>query len=261
MTSNPSIVNGHCARVGRKYRMRMKPVAAALALSVISLLPCARIGHAQTQTPTPTPTTTPTPTPTTTATPFLRNVSFTPNPANISMVGSSTVVSIAIDQAEVINSYQFGFTFDKNIVNITGVAFGSLATAASCTSLFFNVDNATGKVCISFACPTSAMGPGNLVDITFKGVAQGSSALAFGPANCGAGAPANGCFFNEGSPACSPTDGTINVLGPTSTPTNTPTQTPTRTPTNTPTDTPTQTPTGTPTSTATPTTRRGCWRC
>jgi len=227
----------------------MKTTKTALALCAISLVALVRIGQAQTQTPTPTPT------PTSTATAFLRHVSFTPNPATISSPGGTTVVSIAIDAASTISGYQFGLTFSQNIVNVTNVALSGFASGAGCTGLTFNTNNATGQLCVGFTCSTPPSGAGNLVDLTFQGTAQGASMLVFGPANCGAGGPVNGCQLNEGNPPCSPSSGEVDVLGPTSTPTNTPTRTPTNTPTQTspPTSTPTNTPTLSPTNVPTST--------
>ncbi len=182
-----------------------------------------------------------------------------PSSALIPMVSATAPVAIHTnDDTTGVSGFSIGLTFDPTIVHITTVAQGSLVVADPSCTFIPNPDNATGKLCIQVACATSLSGSGDFATITFQGQGVGTSNLVFSSAGCtGTSPPANGCQFNEGNPACTPTDGSVAVLGASPTSTNTPllTQTPTTSPTLsfTPTRTPTLTPTNTGPPAATPT--------
>ena len=137
------------------------------------------------------------------------------------------------------------------------VSYGSTVVAASAVVAGGDLDpscllasdlGTAGTVSILVAC-SSAILPGELVQITFDGLQVGSTPLSVVT-----------CMLNEGSPSCVGQDGQATVLSPTatatvvpSTPTNTGTATNTATVTLTPTSTATATETATATATATAT--------
>jgi hypothetical protein len=177
-----------------------------------------------------------------------RNVFFNPSQSLIPTVGNTADVAVSIDNSTSLNAYDFTVQYDSTIVHATnavvlppflGGCSASCATPAPTPPV--------GKVNCSLACQTPVVPtpPINLLNITFQGQANGTSALQL--TNCGL-AILPGIF--ETPVPCTPGNGNIVVgLTPTPTPSSTLTATPTPTGTSTPTG--TQTPTGTATNSPT----------
>lgn len=179
-----------------------------------------------------------------------------PSNATIAAVGNTASVPVSIADTTGISGVDIRFTYAAAIATATLVQGTPLT--ASC-SVAANLAT-PGLVIVSAACPSGLPSgqSGALFDVTFLGVANGTTPLGF--------VPATGCLLNEGTPTCQAIDGQLSVgpVLPTSTAsaTATATDTQTRTPTATPsaavppataTVTATATATGTITATATDT--------
>lgn len=189
-----------------------------------------------------------------------------PANATIVSVGQTTIVPVSIANTDNVSGIAVSFTYDSTIATPTLVQGTSLTS----TCLITPNTSTPGVVSITAGCqPAIPAGmSGALFNVTFQGVANGTTALTFTQVT-----PLipNGCFINEGTPSCEPVNGSLTVgpVGPTATatatntvaPSSTATATRTGTATNTipptatntvpPTATATRTPTGTVTDTPT----------
>jgi hypothetical protein len=186
-----------------------------------------------------------------------------PTDAVINMTGQSTVVNMDIGSVTGLEAVAVSFTFSPGLITpctsgspgnmcISSVQRGALT--AGCDAPQVNT-NEPGRLTITMACSSMPVsGSGTLFQITFNGLANGTTPLTFSSliVDMMTLIP-NGCLLNEGTPSCEPSNGQIVVgpMQPTSTASTTPTATATRT--NTPASTGTATRTGTATATNTST--------
>ncbi|MDX2170295.1 MAG: IPTL-CTERM sorting domain-containing protein [Deltaproteobacteria bacterium] len=179
-----------------------------------------------------------------------------PANATIASIGQTTIVPVSIASTDNVSGIAVSFTYDATIATPTLVQ----GTALTASCLITPNISTPGVVSITAGCqPALPSGmSGALFNVTFQGVANGTTALTFTQVT-----PLipNGCFINEGTPTCERSDGSLTVgpVGPTATATSTNTIAPsvtstvTRTSTATRTSTLTNTPTATATNTVPPT--------
>lgn len=111
-------------------------------------------------------------------------------------VGSSTTANITVGDltGQNVTSYQFDLTYDKNLIDVTGVTVAG--TKSEVGQISYNADLTNGKLSVAWANGTALTGSGTLlkINITFK--AAGTSALT-----------PSGFLFNNGVPAATLTAG------------------------------------------------------
>lgn len=155
--------------------------------------------------------------------------------------GSNNTVDVTIDTAfAAIEAADITFLFNQGIATPDNpVVMGSDFVAAGCIQI--TNTSTPGQITVSIGCTTPVTTPSPIIlfTMTFNAVSVGLTNLTF-----------DECVLNEGSEACNPTSGQLQVVG------NTPTNTVTATVTNTATQTNTATGTLTPSSTATVTNTR-----
>jgi hypothetical protein len=165
-----------------------------------------------------------------------------PSNATIASVGQTTIVPVSIASTDNVSGIAVSFTYNAAIATPTLVQGTSLTS----TCLITPNTSTPGVVSITAGCqPAIPSGmSGALFNVTFQGVANGTTALTFTQVT-----PLipNGCFINEGTPACERADGSLTVgpVGPTATATATNTVPPSTTATATRTNTATRTSTAT----------------
>ncbi len=101
----------------------------------------------------------------------------TPNPAT---VGQTVVLDIQLSDVTDLYTYQFSFSFDPTVLQVTGVTASDFLGGETFAG---DIDNAAGK--ISYAAGTligpvpGVSGTGSLGTISFLAIGAGSSALTF----------------------------------------------------------------------------------
>jgi len=171
--------------------------------------------------------------------------------ATITAVGQTTLVPVSIASTDGISGVAISFTYSSAIATATQVQ----GTTLTSSCLIQPNLSTPGVVSITAACSDLPSGQsGALFNVTFQGVANGSTNLTFTMAP----SIPNGCQLNEGTPTCERQNGSLAVgaVLPTGTVTATNTSTPVATTTNTGTAVATATNTGTPVATATATATR-----
>lgn len=147
-------------------------------------------------------------------------VTLPPN-ALIASVGNTTIVPVSIADSTGVLGIAVSFTYDSAIASATQVQSTTLTTGCTVIPSI----GSPGMVVITAACPSGLPTgqSGALFNVTFQGVANGTSPLTFAQTN---DVP-NGCLLNEGSPSCEPVNGQLSVgtVGPTATATSTATNT------------------------------------
>jgi hypothetical protein len=130
-----------------------------------------------------------------------------PGNAVISMAGQTTTVAMTIGTVSNLEAVAVSVTYTESIVdvlNTTDVQRGALVNG--CNNPVVNI-MVPGRVTITMACTTPVSGSGTLFNITFTGIANGVSPLAFSATS----EVPNGCQLNEGNPTCESSDGQITV--------------------------------------------------
>ncbi|PKL88144.1 MAG: hypothetical protein CVV23_11690 [Ignavibacteriae bacterium HGW-Ignavibacteriae-2] len=96
-------------------------------------------------------------------------------------------------------SFEFTLTYDKSIVKITGVEKGTIPTN---TPVFTDLTtaNTNGSLKVVYAAATPLAGTGSLIKFNYEILAVGTSPLAL-----------TGFKFNNGTPAATPTNGSVIV--------------------------------------------------
>lgn len=115
--------------------------------------------------------------------------------------GASSLIPITVGDltGSEVKSFEFAISYDPTIVEITGVS--STGTLTESVSPIVNTTT-SGKVSIAWADAFALEGGGVLVNLQASFLQEGTSSLAF-----------DSFRFNEGAPAASTTNGSVNVSG------------------------------------------------
>lgn len=167
-------------------------------------------------------------------------------------VGQSATVTLRAENVESLYGYQVELSFDPAVLQVVDADAAKTGVQVSLGTFLQpdfvqqnNANNTTGRITcvVSQLAPTSPVtGSGDLLTVTFQGLANGQSTIGFADLKLAK---------SDGTEIVATTQTAQITVGTPTQPTATPTATQTATPTST---TPTATPTGTPpTSTPTPT--------
>ena len=99
-------------------------------------------------------------------------VTVTVNAPEVVNAGETFNVTIDVANITEFNSAQFDLAFDSRVVNVTGVADGSLDGATIPVSMWESVDADTVKVLVSMPIGQGVSGTGNLAKISFDVVGK-----------------------------------------------------------------------------------------
>ncbi|MEM1093630.1 MAG: choice-of-anchor D domain-containing protein [Bacteroidota bacterium] len=128
-------------------------------------------------------------------------------PTTTGTIGETATIDVTVDDVSNLNvvSYQFVVEFDENVLEITD------ATATGTLSSDMNIITETGiagQVTVAAAGAAALTGAGTLIKLNVSYLAQGTSSLTF-----------SSVTLNEGTPAATPVNGSLQVNLAATTPT------------------------------------------
>lgn len=126
--------------------------------------------------------------------------------------GTTTNGAVTVSDVTGATSFQFGVTYNKNVVYITGVDVAGTLLAGNASPVV-NADTANGKILIAWASATPLSGSGKLLNLVFKFRNTGTTALGIGasPVPQVNGVAGNFIAGNATVPAVSITVGNVSA--------------------------------------------------